>query len=645
MSQSPPISPFATDETQKIARMSEVGVHQNSLRRKPVDRWPMKQWTCPRTNLVVPKKLEDNLRWRMSLRKSCDENPEVRASVLAACKKSLLFWMNSFCWTYRIRYVNEKGETVPTSGHQAHYPMITWPVQDEAILRMDEAIENSEDINAEKSRDMGASWLVLFLFDWRFLFRREQQFGVVSRKEVLVDAKGDMDSLFEKLRYVHANLPSWMVPKISGRYMHLKNHELGSAISGESTNADVGRGGRKLAYVVDEAAAVPNGEEVEGALSQTTGCQIWVSTPKGPGTQFYKRIKAGRGVRISMPWWRHPEKAQGAKQYQDELGHIKWTSPWYGRLAEKMSSKAIAQEVDMDHGRAGDMFFDFTEIERHRMDHARKPLLTGDIVAAKKMDENEHIAAIRSLSHESFRFWSWASRCQWKLWFKLIENRPPQNCEYVLGADISNGAGNSNSVITVLDNLSGRVMAKYWDAHTSPERLAVIAATAGVWFGGVHTPAFLIWENNGPGGIFGRKLISMGYPRYYLQRQITSKGSERTNRYGWNSSREKKELLLGSYRDQLASDRIIQPCAESLDEAGDYIYDEYGRLLPARLREETEGGRELHGDHVIADALCALAREDLPSQRKREIRAPSGSFAHRRRLRQQSAKKQHEWAR
>ncbi|MFP3325205.1 hypothetical protein R0K05_19285, partial [Planococcus sp. SIMBA_160] len=77
----------------------------------------------------------------------------------------------------------------------------------------------------------------------------------------------------------------------------------------------------------------------------------------------------------------------------------------------------------------------------------------------------------------------------------------------------------------------------------------------------------------------------------------------------------------------MATNKVVNPCHQSLDEAGDYVYEEgTGRLIPARLREESDGGRELHGDHVIADALACLAMEEAPKQREMERRAPKGSY-------------------
>jgi hypothetical protein len=582
-----------------------------------------------------------NLGWRKGLREQCENHPSIRRGVLASCRDSFLYWVNAFGFTYRQRFILPDGSTVPVTGHKAHVPMITWQVQDEAAEKIISGIRSGYGLNGEKSRDMGATWLVLFIFDWFFLFHEEQNFGVVSRKEMLVDSKGDMDSLFEKLRYVHNMLPKWMVPNMSSRYMHLRNKECNSTIAGESTNTDVGRGGRKIAYLVDEAAAIDNGSEIENSLSQNTSCQVWISTPKGPNTQFHRRIKEKRGETFQLPWYRHPEKAVGAKQVFDEFGRVRWTSPWYEYQVRTMSRKAVAQEIDCDHGQAGDMFFEHREIERHRRDHMASPVMRGDLAPITEMTEEDRLRVIRTFDYDQFVFINMHRRAPWRFWCRLEDGRPPQHAQYVFGVDIANGAGSSNSVVSVLDVMSGKIVAKWWDAYTSPETLAILVATAGVWFGGLRPPAYVVHENNGPGGIFGRKMVKIGYPSIYYQRTET-RSNKRTERWGFHTSKQSKEVLLGLYRDALAKDDIVNPCEESLDEAEDYIYSETGLLIPSILREESSGGRELHGDHVVADALTVIGRDEQGKHREVAIRPRQGTFAYRRQKRKRMARRQRE---
>lgn len=542
--------------------------------------------------------------------------------------------MNAFGWTYRIRYVNEEGVTCKTVGNESHYPMITWPVQDEAIDIINDGILNGYDINFKKTRDIGASWLVLFAYVQRFLFNSEEHFGVISRKEDLVDSAGDMDSLFEKCRYIIRMCPSWMKPRMKSRYMSIQNLETNCTIIGESTNANVGTGGRKTSYMVDEAAKVNNGEAVESSLSQNTACQIWVSSSFGIGNQFYRRVAEKRGRLILAPWWRHPQKAQGAKQIRLADGRIKWTSPWYELESRRISAKALAQEVDMDDGKAGDSFFEQDEIERHRRDHERAPDLAGELVSSNKEVEPgaQAIDMIRSNNRDAIMFIRASGRRRWKLWFPLEDGHPPQNWQYIFGIDIATGSNSSNSVCSVFDVVNRRFVAKFWDSRIKPEDFAATMVEAAVWFGGLGTFPFLVWENNGVGGAFGRKVVKLGYPSFYCQKQEAARDFGETKGYGWNSNRNTKNALLGLYRESLSTSKAIQPCKESLDEALDYIYDEGGTLVPGQLREETDGGRSLHGDHVIADALCILGAEEAPTHRGVVRAAPTGSFQHRRQM-------------
>jgi hypothetical protein len=117
------------------------------------------------------------------------------------------------------------------------------------------------------SRDMGASWCTIAYAVWLFLFRPGSSVGFGSRKAQLVDRIGDMDSLFEKIRHCVAVLPPIFKPRYDASYMKLRNRDSGATITGESGD-EIGRGGRKLIYFVDEAAHLEHPELIEAALSE-----------------------------------------------------------------------------------------------------------------------------------------------------------------------------------------------------------------------------------------------------------------------------------------------------------------------------------------------------------------------------------------
>lgn len=601
--------------------------------------------------MTVPKTLDQNLQWRKRLRDAAAGDEGLQRQLRHACEVSALFWMNAFAWTFRQKMVNKDGDEVPCKGADAHWPFITWKVQDEAVDTLVDCIDNGHDAAIDKSRDMGASWICATVIHHYFQFRASTTFLEVSRKEELVDKRGDMDSLFEKHRYLLRMQPAWLRPRlVRDNYMNLGNEDIGSAIMGESTNGDVGRGGRKTAVLLDEFAAVKNGEEIDLSTADTTACRIFNSTPMA-GAWFTKIVKSHppRARVVVLPWWRHPEKGAGAHQVYGEDGKPTWTNHWFEKQCARRSKKDVAQNLNMDHAGAGTTFFDHEEIERHRRAHEIDPIARGELRILADDPGNELKARIIAAKRaEMIALVRGDDKAQggagWRFYIPLVNGRPPQHLSYVFGIDISNGAGASNSVISVVAHETGQIVAKFWSAFVAPEELAEIAALAGVWFGGLKGSAFIAWENNGPGGGFGRKLVKgLSYPHCYYQRVEGTKEQQKTTRWGWHSNNARKEVLLTEYREEVATGRLVNPCKESLDEALDYIYDEAGRLIPGKLKEESEGGRALHGDHVIADALTTLARRELPKFRPVSARPPAGSFADRQRAHKEKIEARDPW--
>ena len=106
----------------------------------------------------------------------------------------------------------------------------------------------------EKCRDFGLTWLACAYSVWRWVFIKDDAVGWGSRKETLVDKPGDPDSIFEKLRLLIKRLPACFRPKeYKSTFMKLLNADNGSIISGESGD-NIGRGGRRSLYFLDEAA-------------------------------------------------------------------------------------------------------------------------------------------------------------------------------------------------------------------------------------------------------------------------------------------------------------------------------------------------------------------------------------------------------
>lgn len=209
----------------------------------------------------------------------------------------------------------------------------------------------------EKCRDFGLTWLACGYSVWRWLFIKNDAIGWGSRKETLVDKPGDPDSIFEKIRLMLRRLPRiWLPTGFSwGRnstYMKLLNPENGAIIAGEAGD-NIGRGGRRSIYMVDESAHIERPEKVEAALGDNTNVRIDISSVNGVGNVFHRRRENGviwspdvkdypfGFIRVFIADWRdHPLKTQ------------EWYDARKARYEREGMAHIFAQEVDRNYAAA-----------------------------------------------------------------------------------------------------------------------------------------------------------------------------------------------------------------------------------------------------------------------------------------------------
>lgn len=595
--------------------------------------------TCEVTGLVIPKLLEENIEWRRRLRQSANNDIGLQKTLKQACASSMLFWLNAFGWTFLQKIVGDDGLEHMVKGMQVHVPFITWQIQDIAIKKIIHCIDTGEDILISKSRDMGASWICLSVFHWYWQFIPGTTFLEMSRNEKYVDQRGNMDSLFEKHRYLHKMQPAWLRPGIDDNLLRIRNTATGNMLVGESTNQHAGQGGRKTAVLLDEFARVREAEEIDLALSDTTSCKIYNSTPQGPTTWFSKLKKSHKCVVLEMPWFHHPLKGRDAElitAYDVEIGYTcppgkKWISTWYGLQETLRSRRDVAQNIDMCDEQSGRMFFDVREVEEHRSKFQRVPSQVGELLyRIERQDDPDRIKILKSRKVSDI-FFMQSKEGKWRLWGELIEGRFDQTHAYTMGIDISAGTSSSNSVITVFDATAKRVVAKFWSATITPYALAEEACKAGLWIGGTTHQPVLNWETNGGvGAQFTTRLKQLGYRPQYVRRNYAKRDRPKSNQRGWHSTTELKEDLLGQLRQGLKTQEFIIACQDSFDEYLGYHYDDLMRLQPGVSDvDEESGASATHGDHAIADGLAFLAKEDTWKPKEIDAIPPKGSFAFR----------------
>jgi len=143
------------------------------------------------------------------------------------------------------------------SGKPTMMPFCLFPRQEVFIDFMYQCFLDQENGAIEKCRDFGATWCACNFALWLWFFHEGSSIGFGSRKEQLVDRIADPDSIFEKMRMILKNLPSFYKPDGFNQekhtpYMRIINPENGATIVGESGDS-IGRGGRTSIYFKDEA--------------------------------------------------------------------------------------------------------------------------------------------------------------------------------------------------------------------------------------------------------------------------------------------------------------------------------------------------------------------------------------------------------
>ena len=66
-------------------------------------------WKCPITGWKVTKREMANLAYREKLLRAAEKDEGFQADIMAACKESLLLWINVFVWTFH--QFDEDGDT------------------------------------------------------------------------------------------------------------------------------------------------------------------------------------------------------------------------------------------------------------------------------------------------------------------------------------------------------------------------------------------------------------------------------------------------------------------------------------------------------------------------------------------------------
>lgn len=276
------------------------------------------------TQLVRENKIK-----RVELLAAAQTDEAAKQLIIEKCRRSCTFFINYFIWTYDPR----------TEGR---IPFALYQFQYEIIDQIVDIIDNQKDCVIEKSRDMGVSWLVLMIFLWFFLFKPASNFKLGSKTENDVDKIGELSTLFPKLRYAMANLPTWLLPdgfneRKHSKHLSILNPANNNSIDGESSNPTFSRSGRYRAVLFDEFAFWPFSNPAWASALGSTNCRLAVSTPYGKGNKFAS-LSIGKPDevchnKITIHWSKHPLKDEN----------------WYKGECARSTLDEIARELDINY--------------------------------------------------------------------------------------------------------------------------------------------------------------------------------------------------------------------------------------------------------------------------------------------------------
>lgn len=586
------------------------------------------------------------------------------------CSRDLLFYVNTFGWLLEPRKKGRWQKAERPFGEAREIPFITRPYQDTFLLGAQEALGN-EDAASLKSRETGATWMMLYLFDWQWRFYEQSLLGLMSKDEDSVDDPDDPDSLMAKLDFIHEHLPFFLRPKRDRSVTHhtIVNVENNSVISGYACTGNVARGGRKMAFLGDECHSWPVDVDYAAldSLQHVTPSRFFISTPnrdRGQTGAFYDMINQpdAQMRRLDLDWKMDREKSAGLYSSRDgELEIIdqfyefgagyrfildgKIRSPYYDYECSRPGAtpQSIAAELDKDFGGATNRFVDPVAIMRARQT-CRKPNYRARLFTAYPGQWSREIRL-----DENGDLWLWTPEVVgFKLRWTPDPDDPskkigrlviPADREFVAGADIAQGiagAFSSYSALEIFDRLTGEQVLEWRGNRLQPHEFAAFSAVVCYTF----NTALLNPEVTGLGNIFLANVLSPHSAAYYTNlwfrpSATDSPAAVTSKRVGYDN-KDGGKILLQELERAIKLGLVTIRSDHIPTELERYFVDgQTGKLRhPLVGRGRQNAPEQSHGDCAIAASVAwfAMHEDPEPEEKQAQQEAPEDSFAARTRL-------------
>lgn len=562
----------------------------------------------------MPRDVISNLEYRASLLRGCEADRELRARVYELCRRDPIYWINSYCWT---KDPKEPFKLIP---------FITYEdFQDSAILELVDAIQKGYDIGIEKTREVGASWIVIYVFLWFWLFHPNSDFLVGSRKEDVVDKRGDPSTLFEKMRIALGNLPSWMLPpgfniEDDALTMRIINKSNGNSLIGESANPFFGSGGRCKAVLMDEFSKWDPSiaESAWTSTADVTRCRIPVSTPLGSGNKFASLMQGTdtKIKKLTLHWTLHPIKSKNSYRLEPNGEKIpinnpkeafrQWSmnrdvvrnglkggvirSDWYDSECNRRSDSEIAQELDISYLKSGSPFFDMAAVNKQKkwsLIKRQTPNMGipwGNYIQGKIVEIDGKYSFIET---------------DVDAWVSIME-LPKSYITYVLSADTSEGLSKGDESCGIVRDRYTRNPVAFVSGLYPPEDFAKKIFLLGKFYNdAINAP-----ENNNHGYSVCRDLELMGANLYYTKREETPEGVVPTRKRGFTTSPANRNVILDQMEEEIRKNVVELRHPKLIDQCKTFVRN------PKSGKPEADG--MFKDDMVLAFAIGGQVIQENP---------------------------------
>ncbi len=428
-----------------------------------------------------------------------------------------------------------------------------FPYQEKTLIQFKEHRYNI----VLKSRQTGISTLTAGYSLWKMIFNQDYNVLVIAIKQEVAK------NLVTKVRVMYDNLPSWLkVASAEDNKLSLRLVN-GSQVKAIPSSPDAGRSEALSLLVVDEAAFVPDINEIWASATpalSTGGSCIALSTPNGVGNWFHQQwVGSEEGTNefnpIYLHWTVHPERDQ---RWRDEQTKV---------LGEKLA----AQECDCDFISSGDTVIAPELLMWYKETFVKDP------IEKSGFDGN---------------YWKW--------------EYPDYAKSYMVVADVARGDGSDYSAFHVFDIENNVQVAEYRGKMETKDYGNFLVAVGTEW-----NNALLVIENANIGWAVIQQVIDRNYQNLYYQtqdykyidieKQYTNKfnAEERRQIAGFTTSAKTRPLIISKLDEYFRNKEVVVQSLRLIDELFTFIW----------LTNRAEAMRGYNDDLVMAFSIGLWVRD------------------------------------